>query len=126
MPVMRTLVATASQAFIWAIARDLLDKHSKKQFVIPVVTFLLCESLTIVAVPYGPMHQWLYYAMRQVFLIFVGLYIFWTAHKSTKVELKARVNNQRKHLIIGAILVGCTVAEDFYSILVVPMSLAPS
>lgn len=126
MPVMRTLVATASQAFIWAIARDLLDKHSKKQFVIPVVTFLLCGSLTIVAVPYGPMHQWLYYAMRQAFLIFVGLYIFWTAHKSTKVELKARVNNQRKHLIIGAILVGCIVAEDFYSILVVPMSLAPS
>ena len=126
MPVMRTLVATASQAFIWAIARDLLDKHSKKQFVIPVVTFLLCGSLTIAAVPYGPMHQWLYYAMRQVFLIFVGLYIFWTAHKSTKVELKARVNNQRKHLIIGAILVGCIVAEDFYSILVVPMSLAPS
>lgn len=126
MPVMRTLVATASQAFIWAIARDLLDKHSKKQFVIPVVTFLLCESLTIVAVPYGPMHQWLYYTMRQVFLIFVGLYIFWTAHKSTKVELKARVNNQRKHLIIGAILVGCIVTEDFYSILVVPMSLAPS
>lgn len=126
MPVMRTLVATASQAFIWAIARDLLDKHSKKQFVIPVVTFLLCESLTIVAVPYGPMHQWLYYTMRQVFLIFVGLYIFWTAHKSTKVELKARVNNQRKHLIIGAILVGCIATEDFYSILVVPMSLAPS
>ena len=126
MPVMRTRVATASQAFIWAIARDLLDKHSKKQFVIPVVTFLLCESLTIVAVPYGPMHQWLYYTMRQVFLIFVGLYIFWTAHKSTKVELKARVNNQRKHLIIGAILVGCIVTEDFYSILVVPMSLAPS
>lgn len=105
---------------------DLLDKHSKKQFVIPVATFLLSELLIIVAVPSGPMHQWLYYTMRQVFLIFVGLYIFWTAHKSTKVELKARVNNQRKHLIIGAILVGCIVAEDFYNILVVPMSLAPS
>lgn len=126
MPVMRTLVATASQAFIWLIAMDLLDKHSKKQFVIPVLTFLLCESLIIVAVPSGPMHQWLYYTMRQVFLVFVGVYIFWTAHKSTKVELKARVNNQRKHLIIGAILVGCIVAEDFYNILIVPMSLAPS
>lgn len=57
---------------------------------------------------------------------FVGLYIFWTARKSTQVELKARVNNQRKHLIIGAILVGCIVAEDFYNILIVPMSLAPS
>lgn len=126
MPVLRTLVATASQAFIWLIAMDLLDKHSKKQFVIPVATFFLSELLVIVAVPYGPMHQWLYYTMRQVFLVFVGLYIFWTAHKSTQVELKARVNNQRKHLIIGAILVGCIVAEDFYNILVVPMSLAPS
>ena len=104
---------------------DLLDKHSKKQFVIPVATFFLSELLVIVAVPYGPMHQWLYYTMRQVFLVFVGLYIFWTAHKSTQVELKARVNNQRKHLIIGAILVGCIVAEDFYNILVVPMSWHP-
>ena len=126
MPVLRTFVATASQAFIWLIAMDLLDKHSKKQFVIPVATFLLSELLIIVAVPYGPIHQWLYYTMRQVFLVFVGLYIFWTARKSTQVELKARVNNQRKHLIIGAILVGCIVAEDFYNILIVPMSLAPS
>ncbi|MBS6078664.1 MAG: response regulator transcription factor [Collinsella sp.] len=125
-PVLRTFVATASQAFIWLIAMDLLDKHSKKQFVIPVATFLLSELLIIVAVPYGPIHQWLYYTMRQVFLVFVGLYIFWTARKSTQVELKARVNNQRKHLIIGAILVGCIVAEDFYNILIVPMSLAPS
>ena len=31
-----------------------------------------------------------------------------------------------KHLIIGAILVGCIVAEDFYNILIVPISLAPS
>lgn len=126
MPVLRTLVATASQAFIWLIAMDLLDKHSKKQFAIPVLTFLLCESLAIVAVPSGPMRQWIYYTIRQAFLVFVGLYIFWTAHKSTEVELKARVNNQRKHLIIGAILVGCIVAEDFYNILVIPMSLAPS
>ena len=100
MPVMRTLVATASQAFIWAIARDLLDKHSKKQFVIPVVTFLLCESLTIVAVPSGPMRQWIYYTMRQVFLVFVGLYIFWTAHKSTEVELKARVNKIASEMLV--------------------------
>lgn len=126
MPVLRTLVVTASQACIWLIAMDLLDKHSKKLFAIPVLKFLLCESLTIVAVPSGPMRQWIYYTMRQVFLVFVGLYIFWTAHKSTEVELKARVNNQRKHLIIGAILVGCIVAEDFYNILVIPMSLTPS
>ena len=32
MPVLRTLVATASQACIWLIAMDLLDKHSKNLF----------------------------------------------------------------------------------------------
>lgn len=57
MPAFRTLVATTSQAFIWLIAMDLLDKHSKKQFTIPVLMFLLLESLTIVAVPSGPMRQ---------------------------------------------------------------------
>lgn len=35
MPVMRTLVATASQAFIWLIAMDLLDKHSKSSSSFP-------------------------------------------------------------------------------------------
>ncbi len=65
-------MATASQAFIWLIAMDLLDKHRKKQFVIPVATFLLSELLIIVAVPYGPIHQWLYYTMRQVFLLLHG------------------------------------------------------
>lgn len=39
MPVLRTLVVTASQACIWLIAMDLLDKHSKKLFAIPVLTF---------------------------------------------------------------------------------------
>ncbi len=68
MPVMRTLCGDRFTGFfIWAIAMDLLDKHSKKLFAIPVLTFLLCESLIIVAVPSGPMHQWLYYTMRQVF-----------------------------------------------------------
>lgn len=35
MPVLRTLVATASQAFIWLIAMDLLDKHSKSSSLSP-------------------------------------------------------------------------------------------
>lgn len=88
MPVLRTLVATASQAFIWLIAMDLLDKHSKKQFVIPVATFLLSELLIIVAVPYGPMHQWLYYTIRQVFLVFVGSISFGRRIKARRSSLR--------------------------------------
>lgn len=88
MPALRTLVATASQAFIWLIAMDLLDKHSKKQFVIPVATFFLSELLITVAVPYGPMHQWLYYTMRQVFLVFVGSISFGRRIKARRSSLR--------------------------------------
>lgn len=35
MPVLRAFVATASQAFIWLIAMDLLDKHSKSSLSFP-------------------------------------------------------------------------------------------
>ena len=73
MPVLRTLVATASQAFIWAhchgLARQAFKKVSSPS---PSQRSCCASSLAIVAVPYGPMHQWLYYTMRQVFLVFRG------------------------------------------------------
>lgn len=126
MPTLRTAVATLSQAFIWLIAMDLLDKHSKKLFAIPVACFLAAEILTLVALPVSPLRQWLYYSMRQVFIVFVGLYICWCVHSSKNEEYKARLSRYKRHLIIGAVLVACIVVEDFYNILIVPMSLAPS
>lgn len=126
MPALRTAVATLSQAFIWLIAMNLLDKHSKKLFAAPVSCFLAAEMLVLVLLPVSPMRQWLYYTMRQVFLVFVGLYIGWCVHKSTNEEYKVRLSRYKRHLIIGAVLVACIVVEDFYNILIVPMSLAPS
>ena len=86
---MRTLCGDRFTGFfIWAIAMDLLDKHSKKLFAIPVLTFLLCESLIIVAVPPAPCISGSTTRCVRYSFVFMGLYIFWTAHKSTKVELE--------------------------------------
>ena len=126
MPVLRTLVATVSQGFIWLIAMDILDKHSKRLFAIPVGVFFVAEVLVLALMPVGPLRQWLYYTMRNAFLCFVGLYIFWTIHRSTSEEYKARLSRFKRFLIIAAVLVACIIAEDFYNILIVPMSLAPS
>lgn len=126
MPFLRTAVAVASQAFIWLIALDMLDKHSKKLFAWPIAVFAALEVIILVCLPVSPIRQWLYYTMRQVFLIFVGCYIFWCVHKSTSEEYKTRLLKYRRHLIIGAVLVIFIILEDFYNILIVPMSLAPS
>ena len=126
MPVLRTAVATFSQAFIWLIALDILDKHSKKLFAIPIALFAICETLILIIMPVGPLRQYLYYTMRQIFIIFVGINIFWCFHTSKNAEYKARLSRLQRPLIIGAVLVAAIIIEDFYNILIVPMSLAPS
>ncbi len=125
MPILRTLVATAAQAFIWLVALNILDKHSKKLFAWPVGCFVAAEALTLLVLPIGPMRQWIYYTLRNVFLAFVGLYSIWCYRTSPSPEYKARLAHMKRPLLIGAILVLCVVAEDVFNILIMPMNLAP-
>lgn len=53
MPILRTLIATLSQAFIWATVLRALDKHSQKLFVIPPTVFLAAEALILTVMPAG-------------------------------------------------------------------------
>ena len=126
MPTFRTIIATALQACIWLIALDLLDRHSKKLFAIPLGIFAAMEITVLAIMPVGPVRQYLYYTVRQAFLIFVGSYIFWCIRTSDSIEYKARLSRLKRPLIIGAVLVIAIMVEDFYNILIVPMSLAPS
>ena len=125
MPVLRTAIATLSQGFIWAIMLDILDKHSRKLFIWPLVVFVAASAASLAFLPVGPFQQWTYYTMRSVFLIFVGAFFFYTYLTSKDEEFRARIAKLRKFLLIGAALVACVIAEDSYNILVVPMSLAP-
>ena len=126
MPAFRTIIATALQACIWLIALDLLDRHSKELFAIPLGIFAATEITILAIMPVGPVRQYLYYTVRQAFLIFVGSYIFWCIRTSDSAEYKARLSRLKRPLIIGAVLVIAIMLEDFYNILIVPMSLAPS
>ncbi len=125
MPVIRTLIATLSQASIWAIMLDILDRHSRKLFIWPLAIFVAASAAVLAFMPVGPMQQWCYYTLRQVFLIFVGLFFFYCYQTSKDEEFRARLSKLRKYLLIGGALVACVVAEDSYNILVVPMRLTP-
>ena len=47
MPILRTLIATLSQAFIWATVLRALDKHSQKLLVIPPTVFLAARPSSL-------------------------------------------------------------------------------
>ena len=124
MPILRTVIATAAQAFIWLVALDILDKHSKKLFVYPIVCFTLAELIILNLMPVSPLRQWLYYTTRSVFLFFIGGYIHYTSRKADE-RFRTRLNKFKKYLNIAVFLVVCIVIEDFYNILVVPVTLTP-
>ena len=126
MPVFRTVTATTAQAFIWLIALDILDKHSKKLFAYPVIAFIAVELAILGLMPVGPLRQWLYYTARQVFLCFIGLYILYTYRHSKDEKFRTRLDKFRKYLTLAALLVCGIIIEDTYNIIIVPLNLAPS
>lgn len=125
MPLMRTLVAAGLQACIWLIILDALDKHSKRLFAIPVAAFLLANLVVLVGMPVGPWRQWVYYTLRQVFLVSALVYGIWTYRRSTSHEMRTRLERYRRPLYAVFALIACVLTEDVYVILIAPASTQP-
>lgn len=126
MPVIRTLVAVLSQGFIWAAALEILDKHSKKLFAIPLVAFLVANIAVLDFMPYGPVRQWLYYTLRQVFLFGAIGYAVFCYRTSKDKNYRARLAPQVKYLVIAVVFLVAVLLEDIFNILIVPASDTPS
>ena len=125
MPILRTVVAVVLQACIWLIALDILDKHSKRLFAWPIASFAVVNLLVLVA-PEGEVRQWVYYTLRQAFLLFVLGYMFYTYRRQHDPEFRARLERFKKVFFLILVLVCAVIIEDTYVILLVPMSLTPS
>ena len=121
MPILRTLIATLSQAFIWATVLRALDKHSQKLFVIPPTVFLAAEALILTLMPAGRFMQFAYYTTRQVFLFFVLGYIVYHYVTTKDENQRMRLGRYKKHLIVTAIMLVFVLLEDAYNILWAPM-----
>lgn len=124
-PLVRTAVACALQGFIWLMALTMLDKHSKRMFFWPVATFAIANVVVLTAMPSGPWQQWVYYTLRQIFLVGVLLYGVRTYRTSTSDELKARLIRFKRPTLIAFALLACVVIEDFITIMVVPATEHP-
>ena len=67
MPLLRTAVSIVLNAFVWLLILNVLDKHSKRLFAWPVIALTAANAAVLFALPEGPIRQWLYYTLRQMF-----------------------------------------------------------
>ena len=83
-PILRTLIATATLALTWFMAMDIVDAHGKKLAISPVLAFLAANVVVLLAIPEGAIHQFMYYTLRQVFLAFMLIYMFYAVPQQPK------------------------------------------
>lgn len=125
MPFLRTLVVAALNACIWALVLDALDRTSKRLFTIPVVAFVLFDTLVLITLQEGPLQQWLYYTSRQAFLFYVYGYCIYSYLRAPDEAYRLRLQRFRLPLIITIVLTVMVLIEDTFVILIAPMSVYP-
>lgn len=122
-PILRTLIATATLALTWFMAMDIVDAHGKKLAISPVLVFLAANVVVLLAIPEGAIHQFMYYTLRQVFLAFMLIYMFYAYRRQPKEStLRLRLQKLTPFYILAWVLVAAIVIEDVVVILLAPPS----
>lgn len=122
MPLARTIVTVVLHAFVWLIILDALDKHSRGLFFGPMVAFIAGNIFVLTVVPEGPMRQWLYYTLRQVFSLATLAYGVWCYRNQADTDMRARLARLKRPVIAAFALLLLIVAEDTWVILLSPPS----
>lgn len=122
MPVMRTTVSIILNAFVWMLILNVLDKHSKRLLVWPIVALAVANAFVLFAMPESPLRQWMYYTLRQIFSFATLSYAIWSYRHEASDELKAQLAKFGKPLRVVLTLIGLVILEDTLVILVIPPS----
>ena len=84
----------------------------------PAVGFVVLSTVVIVALPEGQYKQWLFYSMRQVFLLWCLGYVL-MRYRTTKSEIeKTRLRRHEPLFLITLVLTMCIILEDTFMMLV--------
>ena len=120
-PVLRIAMGTGILASLWIMLLDILDVHDRKTQVVPVVVFVIASIIVLVAMPYGPLRQWTFYTLRQVFTAFGLGYAYFKWRKSTDMPYRERLGKLRSRYLLLWVLLVLIVIEDWWVILASPI-----
>lgn len=86
-PALRIFFALGILEALWLIALDFLGEKRMSMRIAPAVGFVVLSTVVIVALPEGQYKQWLFYSMRQVFLLWCLGYVL-MRYRTTKSEIE--------------------------------------
>ena len=114
-------MGAAILACFWATALDMVDIHGVRAIVLPTALVMAAQAVVLAALPYGPLRQWLYYSMRQAFLIGCLLYGFHLYRSSSDTAFRQRMVQHKQLFVTILALTCCILLEDVYVILLAPV-----
>ncbi|MEG1493985.1 MAG: helix-turn-helix transcriptional regulator [Gordonibacter sp.] len=117
-PAFRTFLAVGILESLWLIVCDFLGEKRRTLLVLPAVGFVVLSVTILVVLPEGPCKQWLFYSMRQVFLLWCLGYVLLRYRKVTSDIEKTRMRRQKPLLLITLTLTLCIILEDTLMMLV--------
>lgn len=119
-PVGRIATGAIILTCLWVMLLDILDVHSKKLIYLPTLIYIVSSFAVIYLMPYGAGRQWLFYTLRQIYIIACLAYTkhHWNSSKDNAYkERLRRYSKQYKLLWVFTILI---IIEDIYIIIFHP------
>lgn len=126
-PLLRTVLAAGFLQSLWLLVCDFENEQRIMARWVPLAAFLAACAITLLCLPEGPFRQWLYFTLRQLFLLWgLGYVIFRYCTCRSSIE-KARMRRQEPLLFVAFGLILCILVEDIFMMLLLdPATIADS
>lgn len=117
-PQLKMLLALGTLEPMWLILCDFVNEKRRAWRIVPAVVFVVATEIVLWALPVSEFRQWLFYTLRQGFLIWCIAYAVYRYSTSQSEVERARMRRQEPVLLATAVLCLCILIEDVATILV--------
>lgn len=117
-PQLKMLLALGTLEPMWLILCDFVNEKRRAWRIVPAVVFVVATEIVLWALPVSEFRQWLFYTLRQGFLIWCIAYAVYRYSTSQSEVERARMRRQEPVLLVTAVLCLCILIEDVAMILV--------
>lgn len=125
-PEIKILLALGVLEPMWLIVYDFINEQRRLLRYVPAVVFVALSVLVVWAMPVDAFRQWLFYTLRQMFLLWCLGYVAFRYFTTSSAVDKARMRRQEPLFFVTAALCLCILAEDVVMILVLDSSVFQS
>ena len=124
-PQLKILLALGTLEPMWLILCDFVNERRRAWRLAPALVFVATSEIVVLCLPVDEFRQWLFYTLRQAFLLWClafGAYRYCTARNEVE---KARLCRQEPLFLVTTALCLCVLIEDIGMILVLDASSSP-